>query len=117
MKPTFHNNRSFLQKIDELPHGPAWSCKKITVQGNREDESGNGQTLHEDVELWAWDPVECVRDLIGNPLFKDHMVYTPSRAYRDQAGLHRVIDDMWTADWWCDKQVSCSIGVITSQAH
>ncbi|KAG1889977.1 hypothetical protein F4604DRAFT_1876673 [Suillus subluteus] len=88
-KPSFHNNRSFLQKVDELPHGPAWSCKK---------------SLHEDVELWMRDPVECIKDLIGNPLFKEHMVYTPSRAYKDEAGSERLIDDMWTADWWWDKQ-------------
>ncbi|KAG2112917.1 hypothetical protein BD769DRAFT_1364286 [Suillus cothurnatus] len=101
-KPSFHNNRSFLQKVDELPHGAAWSCKKVNVQGNKTDEKG--QILHEDVELWMRDPVECVKDLIGNPLFCDHMVYAPVRAYKDPAGLHRVIDDMWTADWWCDKQ-------------
>ncbi|KAG2100245.1 hypothetical protein BD769DRAFT_1631108 [Suillus cothurnatus] len=102
MKPSFHNNCSFLQKVDELPHGAAWSCKKVNVQGNKTDEKG--QILHEDVELWMHDPVECVKDLIGNPLFRDHMVYAPVRAYKDPAGLHRVIDDMWTADWWCDKQ-------------
>ncbi|KAG2063264.1 hypothetical protein BDR04DRAFT_1038661, partial [Suillus decipiens] len=96
MKPSFHNNRSFLQKVDELPHGAAWSCKKVNVQGNKTDEKG--QILHEDVELWMRDPVECVKDLIGNPLFRDHMVYAPVRAYKDPAGLHRVIDDMWTAD-------------------
>ncbi|KAG1830781.1 Zn-finger domain-containing protein [Suillus variegatus] len=101
-KPSFHNNRSFLQKVDELPHAAAWSCKKVKVQGNKTDEKG--QTLHEEVEVWMRDPVECVKDLIGNPLFRDHMVYAPARAYRDPAGLHRVIDDMWTADWWCDKQ-------------
>ncbi|KAG2141516.1 hypothetical protein BD769DRAFT_1349437 [Suillus cothurnatus] len=101
-QPSFHNNRSFLQKVDELPHGPAWSCKKVSIQGNQTDE--NGRLLHEDVELWARDPVECIRDLIGNPLFKEHMVYAPARAYADHEGLHRVIDDMWTADWWCDKQ-------------
>ncbi|KAG1897031.1 uncharacterized protein F5891DRAFT_1130082 [Suillus fuscotomentosus] len=93
---------SFLQKVDELPHATAWSCKKVKVQGNKTDEKG--QTLHEEVEVWMRDPVECVKDLIGNPLFCDHMVYTPARAYRDPAGLHQVIDDMWTADWWCDKQ-------------
>ncbi|KAG1829050.1 hypothetical protein DFJ58DRAFT_848827 [Suillus subalutaceus] len=84
MKPSFHNNRSFLQKVDKLPHGPAWSCKKVSVKGNRMDE--NGQSLHEDVELWMRDPVECIKDLIGNPLFKQHMVYAPSRAYKDEAG-------------------------------
>ncbi|KAG1781874.1 hypothetical protein EV702DRAFT_1184927 [Suillus placidus] len=101
-KPSFHNNQSFLQKVDELPHGAAWSCKKVKVQGNKTDEKG--QMLHEDVELWARDPVECVKELIGNPLFHDHMVYAPARAYKDPAGLHQVIDDMWTVDWWCDKQ-------------
>ncbi|KAG1831930.1 hypothetical protein DFJ58DRAFT_848128 [Suillus subalutaceus] len=89
-------------KVDKLPHGPAWSCKKVSIQGNQTDE--NGWLLHEDVELWTRDPVECIRDLIGNPLFKEHMVYTPAQAYKDHKGLHRVIDDMWTADWWCDKQ-------------
>lgn len=62
--------------------------------------------MREDVELWMRNPVECIKDLIGNPLFKDHMVYAPARAYTDPAGLHRVIDDMWTADWWGNKQVS-----------
>jgi len=104
MKPSFHNNCSFLQKVDKLPHGAAWSCKKVDVQGNKTDEKG--QILHEDVELWMRDPVECVKDLIGNPLFRNHMVYAPVQAYKDPAGLHQVIDDMWTADWWCDKQVS-----------
>ncbi|KAG2365992.1 hypothetical protein BDR07DRAFT_1470277 [Suillus spraguei] len=69
-KPSFHNNRSFLQKVDKLPHTAAWNEK--------------GQTLHEEVEVQMRDPVKCVKDLIGNPLF--------------------LIDDMWTADWWCDKQ-------------
>ncbi|KAG2138251.1 hypothetical protein BD769DRAFT_1351320, partial [Suillus cothurnatus] len=50
------------------------------------------------------DPVECIKDLIGNPLFKEHMVYAPSQAYQDEAGSQRLIDDMWMADWWWDKQ-------------
>ncbi|KAG2360239.1 hypothetical protein BDR07DRAFT_1452072 [Suillus spraguei] len=89
MKPFFHNNRSFLQKVDKLPHTAAWSCKKVKVQGNKTDEKG--QTLHEEVKVWMRDPVECIKDLIGNPLFYP-------------AGLHRVIDNMWMADWWCNKQ-------------
>ncbi|KAG0696903.1 hypothetical protein DFH29DRAFT_812529 [Suillus ampliporus] len=101
-KPSFHNNRSFLQRVDALPHGPGWNCKKVSVKGNRTDE--NGQSLHEDLELWTRDPVECIKELIGNPLFKEYMVYAPSRAYEDEAGTKRIIDDMWTADWWWDKQ-------------
>ncbi|KAG1873944.1 hypothetical protein F4604DRAFT_1582388 [Suillus subluteus] len=103
MKPSFHNNRSFLQRIDKLPHGLGWSCKKVTVHGNREDE--DRAFLEEEVELWSRDPVECVKELIGNPAFKVDMAYSPAKAYSDHAGQHRVIDEMWTADWWGEKQV------------
>ncbi|KAG1773538.1 hypothetical protein EDD22DRAFT_976124 [Suillus occidentalis] len=92
-KPSFHNNWSFLQKVDALPHGPAWNCKKVSVKGNRTDE--NGQLLQEDLELWTCNPVECIKELIGNPLFNEYM---------DEAGSEQIIDDMWTADWWWDKQ-------------
>jgi hypothetical protein len=87
-----------------LPHGTPWICKKVTVQGNKQD--ADGQMLQENVEVWMRNPVECIRELIGNSSFKEHMAYAPSRAYTDQAGLHRVIDDMWTGDWWTETQVS-----------
>jgi hypothetical protein len=75
----------------------------VTVRGNVEDEKG--EMLQEDVELWSRDPVECVKELIGNPAFKEHMAYSPAKAYADRAGQHRVIDEMWTGDWWGEKQV------------
>ncbi|KAG1869961.1 hypothetical protein F4604DRAFT_1881323 [Suillus subluteus] len=101
-KLSFHNNRSFLQRVDALPHGPGWSCRKVTVRGNKEDEFG--APLEEEVELWSRDPVECVQELIGNPFFKADMAYSPAKAYADRAGQHRVIDEMWTADWWGETQ-------------
>ncbi|KAG2130818.1 uncharacterized protein EDB93DRAFT_1054527, partial [Suillus bovinus] len=55
-QPSFHNNQSFLKKVDELLHGAAWSCKKISIQGNRKDKKG--EPLHEDVEIWMRNPVE-----------------------------------------------------------
>ncbi|KAG2127611.1 uncharacterized protein EDB93DRAFT_1256934 [Suillus bovinus] len=97
-KLSFHNNRSFLQKIDELPHEPGWSCRKIIVRGNLEDE--NEAPLQEELELWSHDPVECVKELISNPFFKEDMAYSPARAYADCTGQHRVIDEMWMANWW-----------------
>ncbi|KAG1776239.1 hypothetical protein EV702DRAFT_1046387 [Suillus placidus] len=90
--------------MNKLPRGPGWSCKKVTVRGNLEDEKG--EMLQEEVELWSQDPVECVKELIGNPAFKEHMAYSPAKAYADHAGQHRVIDEMWTADWWGEKQLA-----------
>lgn len=61
--------------------------------------------MSEDLELWKRDPVECIKDLIGNPAFRDLMSYVPQQAYTDAEGKNRIFDEMWTADWWWDTQV------------
>lgn len=66
----------------------------------------DGSTRREQLELWRRDPVECVMELIGNPAFRDAMAYVPERAYADSEGKNRIYDEMWTADWWWDVQVS-----------
>lgn len=81
------------------------------MRGNHDDE--NGVPLQEDIELWSRDPLECVKELIGNPLFKEDIAYSPARAYADAAGQHRVINEMWTADWWGETQVRNSRGSNT----
>ncbi|KAJ7619276.1 hypothetical protein FB45DRAFT_755446 [Roridomyces roridus] len=114
---SFHNNRAFLQKIDALPTGPGWSCEIMSVVGNVKDEDGN--LLTEDLELWMRDPVECIQQLMGNPLFKEHMVYAPERAYTSAKGTTRVLDEMWTGNWWWEIQKrlppgACVSGIILS---
>jgi Plavaka transposase len=39
----------------------------------------DGEPIIEDHELWIRNPVECVRELIGNPAFREYMVYAPER--------------------------------------
>ncbi|KAG1801206.1 uncharacterized protein BJ212DRAFT_1450096 [Suillus subaureus] len=33
--------------------------------------------MHEDIDLWMCNPVKYIKDMIGNPLFKDHMKELP----------------------------------------
>jgi hypothetical protein len=47
-----------------------------------------------------------VKELIGNPAFKDFMSFVPERVYTDKEGKDRIYDEMWTADWWWEMQVS-----------
>ncbi|KAF8798866.1 hypothetical protein BYT27DRAFT_7032834, partial [Phlegmacium glaucopus] len=95
---SFHNNYSFLKKVDQLPTGPSWHCEIIDVVG---DKLGNDRKeMHEKVELWRRDPVDCVMELLGNPAFKEFISYTPERVFSDNAGKERIFDEMWTADWW-----------------
>ncbi|KAK6983973.1 hypothetical protein R3P38DRAFT_3456241 [Favolaschia claudopus] len=108
-KLSFHNNRAFLQKLDALPTGPDWTCEMIT----------NGELMKEELELWRRDPVECIRELMGNPAFKKHMAYAPERVYANKRGTNRVWDEMWTANWWWKLQKllprgACISGVILS---
>ncbi|KAJ7760106.1 Zn-finger domain-containing protein [Mycena maculata] len=116
---SFHNNRAFLKKVDQLPTGPEWTCKIVTAAGNRVDE--NDELMSEDLELWMRDPVECIKELMSNPAFRDHMAYAPERVYGTKEGHEesRIFDEMWTAEWWWKIQKllpagACISGIILS---
>ncbi|KAJ7445475.1 hypothetical protein FB451DRAFT_1148801 [Mycena latifolia] len=64
-KVSYHNNYAYLQKVDQLPTGPGWKCEITTAAGNQLDE--NDEMMKEDLELWKRDPVECIKELMGNP--------------------------------------------------
>ncbi|KAF8874920.1 hypothetical protein BD779DRAFT_1678483 [Infundibulicybe gibba] len=108
IKPSFHNNRAFLKKIDALPKGPEWQCEIFEITGDETDETGNLRT--EEVELWKRNPVECVRELIGNPAFRENMKYSPTKIYEDPDGKNRGYDEMSTGDWWWETQMSLPSG-------
>ncbi|KAJ7080850.1 hypothetical protein C8R44DRAFT_836592 [Mycena epipterygia] len=100
----FHNNRSFLKKVDQLPTGPDWTCKIVTATGNRVDE--NDKLMSEDLD---------------NPAFRDHMAYAPERVYSTKEGHEesRIFDEMWTTEWWWKLQKllppgACVSGIILS---
>lgn len=59
----------------------------------------------EEVELWKRNPVDCVKELMGNPAFREYMSYAPEIVHTDAAQTNRVFDEMWTADWWAEIQV------------
>jgi hypothetical protein len=42
---------------------------------------GDGTAIDGELDLWVRDPVECIRDLIGNPEFKDDIKYAPERIW------------------------------------
>ena len=71
----------------------------------------DGQLMQEAVELWLRDPIECIRELIGNPAFRDYLAYAPERVYTNQDATIRRYDEMWTADWWWNLQVCYYITV------
>ncbi|KAJ7199445.1 hypothetical protein GGX14DRAFT_373189 [Mycena pura] len=107
IKPSFHNKRAFLQYIDCLPKGPQWICQPMEVSGEP-DADGNVQT--EILDLWYRDPVECVRELLQNPEFKDKQGYIPRWLSRNPDGTNREFSEMWTSEWWWETQKLLPVG-------
>ncbi len=90
--------------------GPRWICDIISVVGDK--PGPNGELLTEELELWRRDPVDCTRDLIGNPAFGDYMAYGPIKITRDGV---RYYGESNSADWWWEIQVS-HVGICHTEA-
>lgn len=64
-----------------------------------------GRQKEQTFELWKRNPIECIRELIGNPVFKDQLHYASERMYEDDKGTRPLFSDMWTGEWWERLQV------------
>ncbi|KAI9573154.1 hypothetical protein HD554DRAFT_2202408 [Boletus coccyginus] len=80
------------------------------IESNTPDGPLANDTDLEELELWMRDPVACVQELIGNPVFDDSMAYTPEKVYVDQGEHMHRYDKMWTGDWWWQTQECLSSG-------
>ncbi|EIW75821.1 hypothetical protein CONPUDRAFT_23477, partial [Coniophora puteana RWD-64-598 SS2] len=98
-QPSFTSSYTWLKKIDDLHVGPdgrrlspEWQCVRVSATGDKraEDDEPDEDTF----EMWMRDPVEAVRELIGNPALKDHLAYAPERVYMDAGGQNRKLDEM-----------------------
>ncbi|TFK72613.1 hypothetical protein BDN72DRAFT_894595 [Pluteus cervinus] len=111
--------QSFRRLLDKLPKGPKFTCTPLEVTGNIEGltlPDGTIQYLGETLELWHRDPVSCIRELISNPSFKEHLKYAPEKHFRNPDGTNQEYDEMWTGDWWWDTQYYSRFEVHTDES-
>ncbi|KAF9064664.1 hypothetical protein BDP27DRAFT_1230135, partial [Rhodocollybia butyracea] len=108
VKPSFQTKCAFLQYIDSLPQGPEFTCTPMKVIGDLKDADSNFWT--ETLELWHQDPLDCVAEILGNPLFENHQTYCPQHVFQQQqqdgSPFNQEYNEMWTADWWWETQVN-----------
>jgi len=64
-----------------------------------------GKLCMEDADLWHYDILDCVCELLENPAFEDKLVYEPSRIFKNEHEMNREYSEMWMANWWWDTQV------------
>jgi hypothetical protein len=99
----WRNSEGLVADVDKLPHGPEWSVVPLVA----------GQGLHKrTVYLYKRPIIDVIRELIGNPSFRDCMRFRPERHWTTCASGARVYSEMWTGDWWWRRQVSTSIRVL-----
>ncbi|PSR97599.1 hypothetical protein PHLCEN_2v4306, partial [Hermanssonia centrifuga] len=104
----YPNKDRLYKAVDELPSGLDWQCKEIIQTGDL--KNANGIALTETLEVWYRDPLDCIRELLGNPLFANTLAYAPEQVYRDREGTNRHIDETWSADWWWNLQREMPVG-------
>ena len=118
-KLSYTTNSSFLDKIDSLPtKAPGWTCDIVDSPGDWLTDDGERMPV-EKLELWRRDPLECIKELMGNPTFIDAMQFAPERVYTDGERQNRQYDEMWTCDWWWNTQVrhTCTVYMILSNGR
>ncbi|CDO72062.1 hypothetical protein BN946_scf184962.g5 [Trametes cinnabarina] len=96
MKPSFQSNYLFYKMVDQLP-GRAVNWKLEVFEAVGDEVGEDGQPKKERVELWMRDAVHCIRELMGNPAFRDCICYAPEKHYADPQGKTRINLDqnMW----------------------
>ncbi|KAE9393724.1 hypothetical protein BT96DRAFT_958989 [Gymnopus androsaceus JB14] len=102
LHPSFKDKRTFFKKIDGLPTiRGGWTCKEMEIVGDVfQVKDGEMIPKTESIELWMRNPVECVKELLEDPRFKDDIRYAPEKMFTDETMRVRAIDEMWTGDWW-----------------
>lgn len=84
------NCQKLLEDIDKLPHGPGWKVYEIEMR----DSTGRVEVEY----LFARNVVEVVRELIGNPAFKEHMCFAPQRHWTAQDCKVRIYGEAWSGN-------------------
>jgi hypothetical protein len=89
--------------MDSLPEGPDFKVESLVLKGDLLDN--NKKPLEEEVEFWYRDPIECVKEILGNPALRPHIKYAPEKMHQDLNRTVRVYEGIHTADWWWELQV------------
>jgi len=76
-----------------MESGPRWRSEVITIP----------EAPDEPQVLFYRDPLECVRELLGNPVFKDSMGYQALEVF-EADGETRVYNEMFTGRLWNETQ-------------
>jgi len=94
-QPSFKSADELNQRVDNLPGGPEWKCKLVTL-----DETPNEGPF----TFYYREAVDCLAYLQANPAFKGHMNFVPVEQFADKPMTNRIYSDPHTAKWMHEVQ-------------
>ncbi|KAF7984973.1 hypothetical protein HWV62_9927 [Athelia sp. TMB] len=80
--PSFKNKDGLMATVDALPPGVSWKLENVILEGDACDD--DNKPLREELELWYQDPVDVVKELLGNPMFRGVICYAPEKIHCDK---------------------------------
>lgn len=99
LRASLKSNYRLRQKIDAMEDGLGHgSWKKASL------DMGWNEQHPDPIEFWWRDLIECVKWLLRQPAYEEHLTYAPKRCYNDMG--QRIYNEMHTGDMWWEKQVS-----------
>lgn len=93
---SFTTAKTLRGRVESLPNVPDWKMKKINITGH---------ATREPMFLFYRNALDCIKYLLGNPLFSDSIDFCPIRLYQDDEQTIRVYTEWLTANAAWDMQV------------
>jgi hypothetical protein len=107
--PPFADHRDLYNVIDSTLTGELpWESFRLEYAGDRSE--GEAPWMNKEYDVFYRDPREVVRNMLGNPDFKDELDFTPYREWEERPdGSHnRRWRDFMSGDWAWDQAVNNS---------
>ena len=93
---SFSTAKVLCGRMEMLPSIPDWKSKKISITGYPTSEL---------MYLFYHDALDCIKYVSGNPLFANHMDFSPTRLYQDMEQTICLYSEWMTGDATWDMQV------------
>ena len=93
---SFSSARELRSRIELLPSPPRWKADVIEIE--------DGVTK-DPITLYYRDGLDCFKFLLANPLFAEHMDFSPRHEYADEDKSERLYNEMMTGNLAWDLQV------------
>ncbi|OAX31653.1 hypothetical protein K503DRAFT_727701 [Rhizopogon vinicolor AM-OR11-026] len=112
--PPFADHRDLYNVIDSTLTGELpWESFRLEYAGDRSE--GEAPWMNKEYDVFYRDPREVVRNMLGNPDFKDELDFTPYREWEERPdGSHnRRWRDFMSGDWAWDQADIISVDPTT----